>query len=97
MYLKDSMARHSGCVLLRSFDLRPAVCLGSRHVFQLFFVSRGVFLKGMDDRFLLSKDEHLTLNIDKVMVMYDSWRRGERPRSKDRGPKYVRFHVKVAI
>ena len=31
------------------------------------FVLRGMFLKGMDDRFLLSKDQRLNPNIDKAM------------------------------
>ena len=34
----------------------------------VIFVSRGMFLKGMDDRFILSKDERLTPNIDEVMA-----------------------------
>ena len=33
------------------------------------FISRYMFLKGVDNRFLLSKDESLTSDIDKVMAV----------------------------
>ena len=36
----------------------------------VIFVSKGMFLEGVDDRFLLSKDERLTPDIDKVMGVY---------------------------
>ena len=32
-------------------------------------VSRGMFLKGVDERFLLSEDERLTPDIDEVMAV----------------------------
>ena len=35
----------------------------------IFYSSFGMLLKGMDESFLLSKDEHLTLNIDGVMAL----------------------------
>ena len=41
------------------------VCFGSRN----FCVLIGIFLKSMSERSLLSKDECLTSNINKVMVM----------------------------
>ena len=34
------------------------------------FVSRGMFLNGMNDRFLLSQDERLTPDIDKVVAIF---------------------------
>ena len=36
----------------------------------VIFVSRSMFLKGMDDRFILSKDERSTPDIDEVMADY---------------------------
>ena len=35
----------------------------------VIYVSRGMFLKGVDERFLLSKDERLTPDIDEVMAV----------------------------
>ena len=34
----------------------------------IIFVSRGMFLKGVDDRIILSEDERLTPDIDEVMA-----------------------------
>ena len=41
----------------------------------VIFASKGMFLKGTDDRFLLSQDEQLTPDIDEVVVIYVFWKR----------------------
>ena len=49
------------------------VYLGSRNNFFsiiVIFVSSGMFLKDVNDRFILSKDERLTPSVDKVMAVY---------------------------
>ena len=48
------------------------VCLGSRNIFFsifIFYALFGVLLKGTGERFLLSKDEPLTPDIDGVMAL----------------------------
>ena len=54
------------CVIVR--NAQNTVCLPWTNLFEfLFHVLIGVLLKGMVERSLLSKDEILTPNIDKVM------------------------------
>ena len=48
------------------------VCLGSTNkIFPIFifYAYFGMLLKGMDESFIPSKDEHLTPNIDEVMAL----------------------------
>ena len=44
---------------------------GQERIFSIIVmsVSRGVFLKGVDERFLLSEDERLTPNLDKGIAV----------------------------
>ena len=67
---QQSNRKHTFAASMAMDRTAATVCLGSRFFFLFsFYALFGMLLKGMGERFLLSKDEPLTPDIDEVTAL----------------------------